>query len=38
MRAWAVIEAGKPLQEIEIPTPEPTGQQVLLEIEKGGQP
>jgi alcohol dehydrogenase/propanol-preferring alcohol dehydrogenase len=36
MRAWAVIEAGKPLQEIEIPTPEPTGQQVLLEITHAG--
>jgi alcohol dehydrogenase/propanol-preferring alcohol dehydrogenase len=31
MRAWAVIENGKPLQEIELPTPEPTGTQVLLE-------
>ena len=30
MRAWAVIETGKPLQEIELPTPEPTGKQVLL--------
>ena len=25
MRAWAVVETGKPLQEIELPTPEPTG-------------
>ena len=32
MRAWAVIESGKPLQEIELPTPEPTGTQVLLEV------
>jgi propanol-preferring alcohol dehydrogenase len=31
MRAWAVVENGKPLQEIELPTPEPTGTQVLLE-------
>lgn len=31
MRAWAVIENGAPLQEIELPTPEPTGTQVLLE-------
>ena len=31
MRAWAVIENGQPLQEIELPTPEPTGTQVLLE-------
>jgi alcohol dehydrogenase, propanol-preferring len=32
MRAWAVIESGKPLQEIELPTPEPTGTEVLLEV------
>ena len=32
MRAWAVIENGKDLQEIELPTPEPTGTQVLLEV------
>ncbi len=32
MRAWAVIENGKPLQEIELPTPEPTGTEVLLEV------
>jgi alcohol dehydrogenase, propanol-preferring len=31
MKAWAVIENGAPLQEIELPTPEPTGTQVLLE-------
>jgi alcohol dehydrogenase, propanol-preferring len=31
MRAWAVVENEKPLQEIELPTPEPTGTQVLLE-------
>ena len=31
MRAWAVIENGAPLREIELPTPEPTGTQVLLE-------
>jgi len=36
MRAWAVVEAGKPLQEINIPTPEPMGQQVLLEITHAG--
>lgn len=36
MRAWAVIETGKPLQEIELPTPEPTGKQVLLEITHAG--
>ena len=32
MRAYAVIESGKPLQEIELPTPEPTGTQVLIEV------
>ena len=32
MRAWAVVENGKPLQEIELPTPEPTGTQVLVEV------
>ena len=31
MRAWAVVETEAPLQEIELPTPEPTGTQVLLE-------
>jgi len=36
MRAWAVIETGKPLQEIELPTPEPTGKQVLLEVTHAG--
>ena len=32
MRAWAVVENGKPLQEIELPTPEPKGTEVLLEV------
>jgi len=32
MRAWAVIENGQPLQEIELPTPEPKGTEVLLEV------
>src|SRR5271157_137789 len=32
MRAWAVVENGAPLQEIELPTPEPTGTEVLLEV------
>ena len=27
MRAWAVVENGQPLKEIELPTPEPTGRQ-----------
>ncbi|WP_158744711.1 alcohol dehydrogenase [Acidisphaera sp. L21] len=32
MRAWAVVENGADLQEMELPTPEPTGKQVLLEV------
>ena len=32
MRAWAVVENGADLQEVEFPTPEPTGKQVLLEV------
>ena len=32
MRAWAVVENGAPLQELELPTPEPAGTQVLLEV------
>ena len=32
MRAWAVIESGKPLQQIELPTPEPKGTEILLEV------
>ncbi len=36
MRAWAVVETGKPLKEIELPTPEPTGAQVLLEVTHAG--
>jgi len=32
MRAWAVVENGKPLQEMEWPTPEPKGTEVLLEV------
>jgi len=31
MRAWAVVENGAALQEVEWPTPEPVGTQVLLE-------
>lgn len=31
MRAWAVVENGADLQEIELPTPTPTGTEVLLE-------
>jgi alcohol dehydrogenase, propanol-preferring len=32
MHAWAVVENGQPLMEIELPTPEPTGTQILLEV------
>lgn len=32
MRAWAVVENGADLQEIELPTPEPAGTEVLLEV------
>jgi len=32
MQAWAVVENGQPLQAIEMPTPEPVGSQVLLEV------
>ncbi len=36
MRAWAVVETGQPLRELELPTPEPTGEQVLLEVTHAG--
>lgn len=36
MKAWAVVENGKPLQEIELPTPEPKGDEVLLEVTHAG--
>lgn len=36
MRAWAITELGKPLQEIELPTPEPHGDEVLLEVTHAG--
>ena len=32
MRAWAVVENGQDLQELEWPTPEPKGTEVLLEV------
>ena len=32
MRAWAVVENGAPLQELELPTPEPKGTEVLIEV------
>ncbi len=32
MRAWAVVENGAPLKELELPTPEPNGTEVLLEV------
>lgn len=32
MKAWAVVEAGAPLQEIDLPTPVPQGSEVLVEV------
>lgn len=32
MRAWAVVECGEELQDVELPTPEPTGTEVLVEV------
>jgi alcohol dehydrogenase, propanol-preferring len=32
MRAWAVVENGQPLKEIELPTPEPKGTEVLVQV------
>jgi propanol-preferring alcohol dehydrogenase len=32
MRAWAVVENGKDLQQMDMPTPEPKGTEVLLEV------
>jgi propanol-preferring alcohol dehydrogenase len=32
MRAYAVVKNGEPLQEIELPTPEPKGTEVLLQV------
>ena len=32
MRAWAVVENGADLQEMELPTPEPSGTEVLVEV------
>lgn len=36
MKAWAVVAAGQPLQEIELPTPQPVDKQVLLEVTHAG--
>ncbi|HEY8610997.1 MAG TPA: alcohol dehydrogenase [Roseomonas sp.] len=32
MRAWAVVETGQPLQALDMPTPEPQGAEVLIEV------
>lgn len=32
MKAWAVVAPSEPLQSIELPTPEPTGTEVLIEV------
>jgi alcohol dehydrogenase/propanol-preferring alcohol dehydrogenase len=36
VRSWAVVEAEKPLEEIELPTPQPQGTQVLVEVSHCG--
>ncbi|WP_207540150.1 alcohol dehydrogenase [Sabulicella rubraurantiaca] len=36
MKAWVVVECGKPLEELELPTPEPQGDEVLLEVTHAG--
>jgi propanol-preferring alcohol dehydrogenase len=32
MKAWVVVEAGEPLQEIDLPMPEPKGAEVVVEV------
>lgn len=32
MKAWVVVEAGEPLQEIDLPMPEPQGTEVVVEV------
>ncbi|TPG59785.1 alcohol dehydrogenase [Roseomonas nepalensis] len=32
MRAWSVVETGAPLQALDMPTPEPKGSEVLVEV------
>lgn len=36
MKAWAIVENGKPLQELTLPTPEPKGTEVLIEVTHTG--
>jgi alcohol dehydrogenase/propanol-preferring alcohol dehydrogenase len=36
MKAWAIVENGQPLQHIELPTPEPDGTEILLEVTECG--
>jgi len=36
MKAWAVVAAGKPLEEIELPMPEPKGREILMEVTQCG--
>ncbi len=36
MKAWAVVEAGAPLELLDFPTPEPTGSEVLVEVTHAG--
>lgn len=32
MRAWSVVEPGEPLQALDLPTPQPQGAEVLIEV------
>ena len=36
MKAWAVVAPGAPLELIELPTPEPKGSEVLVEVTHAG--
>jgi alcohol dehydrogenase/propanol-preferring alcohol dehydrogenase len=36
MRAWSLVEYGAPLQEMEMPTPEPQGTEVLVQVSHCG--
>ncbi|RKK05069.1 alcohol dehydrogenase [Pseudoroseomonas wenyumeiae] len=36
MRAWSLVEYGAPLQEMEMPTPEPKGTEVLVQVSHCG--
>lgn len=36
MKSYALVEFGKPLQELELPDPEPTGTEVLVRVRRSG--